>query len=84
MDTTKQSVDIIRYLETNDFPVPRIINTTDEQPFLTITDGDSLNMFILYEYINGEENDCIDELFIDKQFDWLTNWRQLCDKKGVE
>lgn len=60
MDTIKQSVDIIQYLETNDFPVPKIINTTDEQPFLTINDGDTQSMFILYEYINGEEPD-IDE-----------------------
>ena len=60
IEITKQSVDIIRYLETNDFPVPKIINTTDDQPFLTITDGDSKYMFILYEYINGEEPD-IDE-----------------------
>lgn len=55
MDTAKQSIDIIRYLETNDFPVPKIINTTDDQPFLTITDGDLQNLFVLYEYINGEE-----------------------------
>ncbi|MDR1629948.1 MAG: phosphotransferase [Oscillospiraceae bacterium] len=57
MDTIQQSVDIIRYLELHEFPVPKIINTAVGQPTLKVINEDTTNLLIMYEFIYGEEPD---------------------------
>lgn len=55
MDTIQQSVDIMRYLELHEFPVPKIINTADGQSILHVLNRDSKYLFIMYEFIDGKE-----------------------------
>lgn len=57
VDTIQQSVDIMCYLELHEFPVPKIIDTASGQPILNIMNEGTKCLFILYEFINGEEPD---------------------------
>lgn len=57
MDTIQQSVNIMRYLELHEFPVPKIIDTTTGEPILNVIDRGTKYLFILYEFINGKEPD---------------------------
>ncbi len=50
-----QSIDIQLYLQLNNFPVPTIIFTKDNQPFIQKKNFDGTDMLVLYEYIEGEE-----------------------------
>lgn len=52
-DTIKISVDINLYLQSNGFPVPNIIMTADNKPFVE----DRINHIILYEFLETMEID---------------------------
>ena len=57
LDTARQSVSIMRYLEENGFPAPKTILTKDgEAAFESEIDGEE-KLFVLMEYIEGEEPD---------------------------
>ena len=57
LNTAKQSVSIMRYLEENDFPVPKIILTRDGDAVLeTEIDGEE-KLIVLMEFIDGDEPD---------------------------
>ena len=56
-ETIKQSIDITRYLEKHEFPVPRILLTRKGDSFCHITDADHDYIGILYEFIEGVEPD---------------------------
>lgn len=57
MDTAMQSVDIHLYLYNNHFPVPQIIFTKFGTPYISVDDQDGKHLYILYEYIDGQEPD---------------------------
>lgn len=54
-DTIRQSVDIVRYLFREGFPVPDIIETKSGMPMLEIHDEGQEYLLVLYEYIDGKE-----------------------------
>jgi Ser/Thr protein kinase RdoA (MazF antagonist) len=53
LDTAVTGTDIQMYLQNNDFPVPPIILTTTDQPYIKFDDG----LYILYSFIEGSEAD---------------------------
>lgn len=57
MDTILESVKIIQYLQKHEFPVPKIIQTASGQSILNTSHNGMQCLFILYEYITGEEPD---------------------------
>ena len=55
INTCKQSIDIMIYLANQDFPVPKIIRTEDEKPYV-ITDENGIEIvYVLFEFIEGRE-----------------------------
>lgn len=54
-DTFRQSIDIVCYLYRNGFPVPDMIETKQGRPFLETCDEGKEYLFVLYEYIDGQE-----------------------------
>ena len=57
LQTARQSVSIMRYLEQNDFPVPKTILTRSKEALLeTCIDGEKY-LIVMQEYIDGEEPD---------------------------
>jgi len=52
-DTAVMGVDIQVFLHGNGFPVPTVILTKDNAPYIRTDDG----LYILYEFINGIESD---------------------------
>ncbi len=57
LDTFRQSVDVMCYLTDREFPVPAIIRTKSGLPMLEISEEGQAYLFVLYEYIDGEEPD---------------------------
>lgn len=55
MDTAKQSLSILMYLEKNGFPSPRIILTKMGFPYIEIDESEGKTFGVLFEYIDGEE-----------------------------
>jgi Ser/Thr protein kinase RdoA (MazF antagonist) len=56
-DTARQSVAVMRYLEENDFPVPKTILTkSGDALFETVEDGEN-KLIVLMEFIDGDEPD---------------------------
>ncbi|MCL2461723.1 MAG: phosphotransferase [Defluviitaleaceae bacterium] len=56
LDTAYTAVDIQVFLQTHDFPVPRVIFTTDNTPFAKVGKADGNHLCVLYEYIEGSES----------------------------
>lgn len=56
-DTVRQSVDVMCYLSECGFPVPPIVKTKSGLPMLEISDEGKTELFVLYEYLEGEEPD---------------------------
>ena len=57
LDTARQSVSIMKYLEENGFPVPKIIRTKDgNTAFEASADGEK-ELIVLMEFIDGDEPD---------------------------
>jgi Ser/Thr protein kinase RdoA (MazF antagonist) len=52
-DTAVTGADIQMFLQNNDFPVPPIIFTTADQPYIKFDD----ELYILYSFIEGSESD---------------------------
>ena len=56
-DTARQSVSVMRFLESRDFPVPKTLLTQSGEALLeTSLDGETL-LILLQEYIEGDEPD---------------------------
>ena len=55
LKTAGQSVSIMRYLDENDFPVPKIILTKNGDASFTTVIGDEEKMIVLMEFIDGDE-----------------------------
>lgn len=67
--------------------MPKIIYTNAGNPYLEIDN----QLFVMYEFIALRhfqlqativeiyDLDCIDEKFIDKQLDWIKQWRKQYD-----
>ena len=53
--TAYQSIDIHVFLQSQDFAVPSIVFTKDEQPFITKQTDDKTNLLVLYKHIEGGE-----------------------------
>lgn len=56
MNTSKQSLDILMYLDEKGFPVPRIILTKYGLSHIEVDDLDGKIMFVLFEYIDGNDS----------------------------
>jgi Putative homoserine kinase type II (protein kinase fold) len=54
-DTARQSVYIMRYLEGNEFPVPKTILTKSGEAFFETEFGGEKRLLVLMEYIDGDE-----------------------------
>lgn len=57
MDNTKQSFNILLYLNNAGFPVPRIILSVNGAPYIEFNDSDNYCYLILFEFIDGREPD---------------------------
>ena len=57
LDTARQSVSIMRYLEENHFPVPKIILTRDGNAVFETASDSEKKLIVLMEFIDGEEPD---------------------------
>jgi Ser/Thr protein kinase RdoA (MazF antagonist) len=57
LDTALQSVDIQLYLYHNEIPVPKIIFTKDDKPYISVEYENGKHLYILYEYVEGHEPD---------------------------
>ena len=57
LDTALQSVDIHLFLYIHHFPVPQIIFTKYETPYISVDHDNGKQLYILYEYIDGQEPD---------------------------
>ena len=55
--TSRQSVSIMRYLEAQDFPVPRTILTKSGEALLEASVNGENRLIVVQEYIDGEEPD---------------------------
>ncbi len=55
MDTAKQSLSILKYLEEKGFPSPRIILTKNRLPYIEIDEADGKVFGVLFEFIDGQE-----------------------------
>lgn len=53
--TVKQSLNILLYLEENQFPAPYVIKTRDGETFIEMDTSDQKSIFVLYHYIEGKE-----------------------------
>lgn len=62
MDTVKQSIDIMLYLNKHDFPVPKIINTVNDKPYIYVNYKNNGYILVLYEFIEGNEPDIDDKV----------------------
>ena len=58
--TAVQSIDIHMFLQGHNFPVPVIVFTKDNQPYVTRKTDSQTNLLVLYEYIDGGEIDDTD------------------------
>lgn len=56
-ETARTAADIQLYLHRQGFDVPRIVSTTDGQPYRVIPEADGLHLTVLYEHIAGSEPD---------------------------
>ena len=82
LDTAKQSVSIMRYLEANDFPVPKTLLTKDgETAFEAIVDGEE-KLIVLMEFIDGDEPNL--EKYGAEVGELVGRFHQLMDKCPVE
>lgn len=57
MDTVKQSLNILMYLEEREFPSPRIIVSKNGLPYIEIDESDGKVFGVLFEFIDGQEPD---------------------------
>lgn len=57
LNTARQSVSIMRYLEENAFPVPKIIMTRDGKAVFEALDKSGETLIVLMEFIDGDEPD---------------------------
>lgn len=55
MDTAKQSLSILMYLEEKKFPSPRVILTKNRTPYIKIDESDGKTFGVLFEFIDGQE-----------------------------
>ncbi|OPJ64121.1 phosphotransferase enzyme family protein [Clostridium oryzae] len=55
MDTAKQSLSILAYLEQKEFPAPRIIQTKNGLLYVEIEDMECKFFVVLYNFIDGRE-----------------------------
>lgn len=55
MDTAKQSLSILMYLEETGFPSPRIILTKNGFPYIEVDELDGKAFVVLFEFIDGQE-----------------------------
>ncbi len=55
MDTAKQSLNILLYLEEKAFPSPHVITATNGSPYIEITELDSKTFWVLFDFIDGSE-----------------------------
>ena len=55
IDTAKQSVDIMAYLDGHDFPVPRVIPAADGRLIINVNENGSERICILFSFIEGRE-----------------------------
>ncbi|MDF2542923.1 MAG: aminoglycoside phosphotransferase [Herbinix sp.] len=55
MDTAKQSLKILRYLEEKKFPSPYVILTNTGLPYIELTNKDQSSLWVLFHYIEGIE-----------------------------
>jgi Ser/Thr protein kinase RdoA (MazF antagonist) len=55
IDTAKQSLSILAYLEEKGFPSPRIILAKNGFPYIEIEEADNKTIVVLFEFIDGEE-----------------------------
>ena len=56
-DNARKTIDVIRYLEENGFPVPKTIMNKDGEPIQAIFSDGEEKLMVLTEYIEGEEPD---------------------------
>lgn len=87
-DTVRQSVDVMRYLARNAFPVPAVMETNLQQPMLEISDEGQTYLFVLYEYIEGTEPDlcvCAEKvgILIGRLHKLLLNYSQELVRRGA-
>lgn len=57
MDTAKQSLDILLYLQEKGFPSPYIITTKEGTSYIENIDLEGSNLWVLFEFIEGREPD---------------------------
>lgn len=57
MDTAKQSIGILLYLQQHHFPAPRLVLTATGAPFFEAATPAGWRMFVLFEFIEGREPD---------------------------
>lgn len=55
MDTAKQSLDILLYLNERGFPAPHIILIKKELPYIETEEEEKKNFFVLFDFIIGQE-----------------------------
>ena len=56
-DTARTAADIQLYLHRQGVSVPRILATTDGEPYIALPESDGLHLAVLYEHIAGSEPD---------------------------
>lgn len=57
IDTVKQSLDILKYLEEKEFPSPRVILAKNGLPYIEADELNGKTYIVLFEFIEGEEPD---------------------------
>jgi Ser/Thr protein kinase RdoA (MazF antagonist) len=57
IDTAKQSLSILMYLEEKGFPSPRIIPTSSGFPYIEVDELGVRTFWVLFDFIDGEEPD---------------------------
>jgi Ser/Thr protein kinase RdoA (MazF antagonist) len=60
-DTALQSIDVHVYLQNQGFPVPQIVFTLDNTPNIERCDETGTILLVLYEYMEGQEVDPIQD-----------------------
>jgi len=55
MDTAKQSIDILLYLQRCHFPAPRLVLTVTDMPYFEAATSTGWRTFVLFEFIEGRE-----------------------------
>jgi Ser/Thr protein kinase RdoA (MazF antagonist) len=55
MDTVKQSLSILMYLEEKGFPSPRVVLTKDRSPYFEVDESGGKTFGVLFEFIDGQE-----------------------------